>query len=112
MGWVLGIVLVASCTQMGRWENPDVPKEAWASDEASCNRLAATQVEKDYIRKQRSFDLESLADDQARLGRGDYHGTKTRDALMSQYEAGKRRALLVDDCMIERGYQRARPAGK
>lgn len=112
LGWVLGIVLVAGCTQMDRWENPDVPKGRWASDEAACNRSAITQVEKDYDRQQRSFGNDRLADDRARLGRGDYHGVKTRAARLDRYEAGRRRARLLGDCMIERGYQRAGAAGK
>jgi len=90
----LTVVLAASCAGSdGRWENPDLPKEAWSRDEAACHRAASERAEKDY------------ALDQQRSPQG-YSRTRAYTASMNRYEAEKREKTLFERCMTRNGYVR------
>ena len=91
-GVVAVTLLVVGCAAGPGWENPNLSRDHWSSDIASCQRRAANLVEKEELRSN-SFGSSTLT-------KGDEFA-----AQMDTVQRLKRQKALFGSCMQDRGYR-------
>ncbi len=91
-GVVAVTLLVVGCAAGPGWENPNLSREHWSSDIASCQRQAANQVEKE--------DLQSNSFGSSTRTKGDEFA-----AQMDKVQRLKRQKALFGSCLEDRGYR-------
>jgi hypothetical protein len=91
-GVVAVTLLVVGCAPGPGWENPNLSRDHWSSDIASCQRRAANLVEKEELRSN-SFGNSILS-------KGDEFA-----AQMDTVQRLKRQKALSGSCMQGRGYR-------
>ena len=89
---VAALALLAGCAAGPGWENPNLPRDHWSSDIASCQRRAANQVEKE--------ELQSNSFGNSALTKGDEFA-----AQMDKVQRLSRQKDLFESCMSDHGYR-------
>ncbi|MEQ8195580.1 MAG: hypothetical protein RIB59_13930 [Rhodospirillales bacterium] len=92
------LLLLAACATDTQWVKSGTAPAQMFNDLADCRNWATIQAEKEY-----AIDRQSLRDTPIDSQRDLY-----RERMMA-FEATKRRNALIERCMGERGYQKARP---
>lgn len=77
------------------WENPNLPWEAWHTDETECRQAAEDQAEREFAL--RRFEAPAPTG---------YNPNRPMIAQMDQFEAKRRLTALFERCMTDRGYRR------
>lgn len=86
-------LVVAACSTDKVWENPDVPRDQWALDRATCQDQAQVQAERDFTLDQQAN--RSLPRNQAAPWTGQ----------MDRFSAQQRQTQLFNACMARLGYK-------
>ncbi len=87
-----GLVAIAGCAQdtRGTWENANLPRERWRTDEAECRDGAQERAEREFALRQ--FEQPPS-------------GGYSRVSSLNQFEARRRIGELFERCMTDRGYR-------
>ena len=93
---LIALVGLAACAQSPRWEHSTAPRERWPADTASCARFAAHEAEREYAREIRSSGQDFTGE------------TPTHDSRMAVYEMRKYQTRVVERCMADKGYTKAK----
>jgi hypothetical protein len=88
------LILIAGCSEtQGRWENSNLPQEAWTQDEADCRLRASQRVTRELgTFEQRWTDRDDP--------------TSSLVMSLEWQQANRRERELLETCMTERGYVR------
>jgi hypothetical protein len=91
-----GLALIAGCAEdtRGTWENANLPRERWRTDEAECRDAARERAEREFALRQ--FEQPPT---------GGYSRNEPVVSSLNQFEARRRIEELFERCMTDRGYR-------
>ena len=93
---VVLILMTFACASPTRWVNANVAEDQWKADQRACRSAARREVNAD-------LDMDS------RMSSGRSYGrSRSYDAQMSRYTAGRSETRLFENCMARAGYRKVR----